>query len=84
MATEIKTWENADKKISPVEDTPLAGQHLEDELESRITQAPNILGDEFLVIDRQWEIPGVGRLDLVCIDGTGKLVIVEPKRDRSA
>jgi len=83
MATEIKIWEIRDQKISPVEETPLAAQHQEDELEAWITQAPDILGDEFLVIDRQREIPGVGRLDLLCIDKMGKLVIVELKRDRS-
>jgi hypothetical protein len=31
MATEIKIWEIEGKKISPVEDTSLAAQHLEDE-----------------------------------------------------
>lgn len=83
MATEIKIWEIKDQKISPVEETPLAAQHQEDELEAWITRAPDILGDEFLVIDRQREIPGVGRLDLLCIDKTGKLTVVELKRDRS-
>lgn len=84
MATEIKIWEIEGQKISPVEDTPLAAQHLEEELETWITQAPGILGEELLVIDRQRDIPGVGRLDLLCIDVTGKLVVVELKRDRSA
>jgi Endonuclease NucS len=83
VATEIKIWEIADKKISPVQDTSLASQHVEDDLETWITQDPSILGDELLVIDRQWEIPGVGRLDLLCVDKTGKLIIVELKRDRS-
>lgn len=83
MATEIKIWEIRDQKISPVEETPLAAQHLEDELETWVTQVPNVLGDDLLVIDRQREIPGVGRLDLLCIDKTGKLIVVELKRDRS-
>jgi hypothetical protein len=84
MATEIKIWEIEDQKISPVEDTSLAAQHLENELETWITQAPNILGDDLLIIDRQRDIPGVGRLDLLCIEATGKLVVVELKRDKSA
>jgi len=83
MATEIKIWEIEGKKISPVEDTSLAAQHLEDELEDWIIQVPDVLGDDVLVIDRQRDIPGVGRLDLLCIDKTGKLIIVELKRDRS-
>ena len=84
MATEIKIWEITDGKPNPVEDTPLADQHFEKELETWIAQASGILGEELLVIDRQREIEGVGRLDLLCIDATGKLVVVELKRDRSA
>jgi hypothetical protein len=34
-----------------------------------------------MVLARQYEIPNVGRLDLLCIDETGVLVIVEFKRD---
>ncbi len=83
MATEIRIWEIANGKANSVGDTALADQHLEEELETWITQAPDILGDEFLVIDRQREISGVGRLDLLCIDKTGKLTVVELKRDRS-
>lgn len=46
-------------------------------------QRPEILGENFLIIDRQREIEGVGRLDLLCIDPSGKLAIVELKRDRA-
>ncbi len=77
-------WEITDGKVGPVEDTALADHRLEDELEAWITQAPGILGEELLVIDLQRDIPGVGRLDLLCIDAAGKLVVVELKRDRSA
>lgn len=83
MATEIMIWEIEGQKITPVEDTPLAAQHLEDELETWVTQVPNVLGDNLLVIDRQRDIPGVGRLDLLCIDKAGKLIVIELKRDRS-
>ena len=34
-----------------------------------------------LVIGRQYIIPNVGKLDLLCIDETGTLVVVEFKRD---
>ena len=53
-------------------------------MENWIIQVPDVLGDDLLVIDRQRDIPGVGRLDLLCIDATGKLVVVELKRDKSA
>jgi hypothetical protein len=84
VGTEIKIWEISDEKISPVQETSLASQHVEDHLEDWITKDPGILGDEFLVIGRQWEVPGVGRLDLLCIDSDGRLALVELKRDTIA
>lgn len=41
------------------------------------------MGEDFLIIDRQRYVPGVGTLDLLCVDPTGRLVIIELKRDRS-
>lgn len=84
MATEIKIWQIAGKGLRVVEDTRLASQHLESDLETWIAEAPDTLGNDLLVIDRQRNIPDVGRLDLLCIDATGELVVVELKRDKSA
>jgi hypothetical protein len=43
----------------------------------------DILGTKLLIIGRQYEIAGVGRLDLLGIDQSGKLTIIELKRDRT-
>lgn len=81
MATEMKVWQVSEGKLDPIEDTDFAKNRLEKDLESWIEKSPNILGDDLLIIDRQRIIEGIGRLDLLGIDGTGKLVIVELKRD---
>jgi Endonuclease NucS len=81
MGTEIKVWQISDNHIKPVEDAPLALDHLESELEKWIVESPDILGDDLLIIARQKEVVGVGRLDLLAIQANGELVIVELKRD---
>lgn len=81
MATELKLWRIANDGMVPVEDTAFASSYIEQQLENWIAKDPAILGDDLLVIDRQRVIDGVGRLDLLCIDGAGTLVIVELKRD---
>jgi hypothetical protein len=62
-------------------ETRLADHHLEADLEKWILKEPRLLGENLLIIAKQWEISGVGRLDLLGIDSSGKLVIVELKRD---
>lgn len=83
MATEIKVWEIVDKRLKSVDETPLREEHLEKDLEEWIANNPDILGEELLVIDRQRDIRDVGRLDLLCMNQEGRLVIVELKRDRT-
>lgn len=83
MATEIRIWEISGPTLRPVEEVALSANHLEKELENWIATHPDILGEKLLVIDRQRDIPTVGRLDLLCIDEEGRLVIVELKRDRT-
>lgn len=82
MATEMKIWRVSDqKKLEIVQDVPFESNHPEKELESWIESSPDILGEDLLVVARQHIIPGVGRLDLLCIDSLGVPVIVELKRD---
>ncbi|HKT13703.1 MAG TPA: endonuclease NucS domain-containing protein [Terriglobia bacterium] len=84
VATEIKIWEVHGKEIKPSDYADGHDGFLESELETWIANAPEVLADNLLIIDRQREIPGVGRLDLLCIDATGQLVVIELKRDLSA
>jgi RecB family endonuclease NucS len=59
----------------------LSAAHQEKELEEWIAENPSLLGSNLLVIGRQYDIPNVGRLDLLCIDEAGVLVLVKFKRD---
>ncbi len=83
MPTAIKIWEISGQQLKPVEDSNLSVAHVESELETWICRNAEVLGDRLLIIDRQRDIPGVGRLDLLAIDEAGKLVIVELKRDHT-
>ncbi|MGA2592955.1 MAG: endonuclease NucS domain-containing protein [Bryobacteraceae bacterium] len=80
MATEIKAWQISNGQLLPVESVDFKKDHKEIDLESLIADNPELLGEDLLVIDRQRHL-GVGRqLDLLCIDGSGRLVVVELKR----
>jgi hypothetical protein len=57
-----------------------ADSHREDELEDWISGSSDILGEKLLIVARQLPIPDVGRLDLLAIDSSGSLVIIELKR----
>lgn len=84
MAKQIKIWQISQGGLVPIEDTRLAEQNLEKDLESWIAANPSILGEDLLVIDRQRFIPAIsGKFDLLCIDRFGKLVIIELKRDKA-
>lgn len=80
MATRIKVWEINNGKLVSRDGTIFAESHREDELEEWIAQGSDILGEKLLIIDRQLDIPKVGRLDLLGMDANGKLVIIELKR----
>ena len=83
MGTEIKIWEVVGDTITPVVETPYSSTGTEEQLERWIKECPNILGEDLLVIDRQRYIENVGYLDLLCLDRSGKLVLVELKRDKA-
>src|SRR5579872_1588260 len=81
MGTEIKFWQISNNHAKAVDDSQFASEHLESELEKWIVECPDMLGDDVLIIASQKDVPGVGRLDLLAIQRTGELVIVELKRD---
>src|SRR5258706_16450092 len=83
MGTHIKMWEITSSGLSPITDTSFAAAHAEAELEQWLAAGASILGEDLLVIAKQLTVKNVGRLDLLCIDATGALVIVELKRDQS-
>lgn len=83
MPTQIKVWEVSGKRIIPVtDDVSFASVHREAELEEWILSSPDLIEENLLVLAKQHDVPDVGRLDLLCMDSDGVLVIVELKRDK--
>lgn len=54
----------------------------EEQIESAVESAPELLGMDVIIIGRQTLTPS-GPLDLLAIDGDGRLVVVENKRNRT-
>lgn len=70
-------------QLHEIQDDDLAASYREKDLEDWIAKDPSLLGTKLLIIGRQYEIETVGRLDLLCIDETAALVLIEFKRDLS-
>jgi Endonuclease NucS len=53
------------------------------DIQEWLAGTPSILGEELLVIGKEFTLSSGKRLDILCVDKAGKLVIVELKRDDS-
>jgi len=53
------------------------------DIQEWIEKTPSILGEELLVIAKEYERPSRTRLDLLAIDKQANLVVIELKRDES-
>ena len=53
------------------------------DIQEWIEKTPEILGEELLIIAKEYELPTRSRLDLLAIDKNANLVIIELKRDDS-
>lgn len=82
MATEIKSWEIVDGRLIPIE-SRLAdyGRREALDLESWLESDPSIIRPGLKIIGRQ-VLTRSGPLDLLAIDRTGSVVVIELKRDR--
>lgn len=81
MATEIKTWQIIDGKLTHIKSSLIESQKKEREhLEEWIKSNPVILGEDIALIGEQVYTKS-GPLDFLGIDNTGNIVIVELKRD---
>ncbi|MDQ3845037.1 MAG: endonuclease NucS [Bacteroidota bacterium] len=82
MATEIKTWQLINGKLTPVSSSLVDnGRKEKDDLEQWIKSNPEILGNDIAIIGEQ-VLTKSGPLDFLGIDRSGNLVIVELKRDK--
>lgn len=73
-------FEVAAGKLKPVSRASLA---TEGQIETWVAENPEILGLDLLIIGRQVGIENRGRLDLLGLDVSGDLVILELKRDKT-
>lgn len=81
MATKIKTWQILDGKLQSVDSTLTEQGRTETyDLESWIASNPTIINPEIVIIGRQVSTKS-GPLDLLAIDRSGNLIIIELKRD---
>jgi hypothetical protein len=53
------------------------------DIQEWIEKSPGILGEELLIIAKEYELPSRTRLDLLAIDKNANLVVIELKRDDS-
>ena len=82
MATEIKTWEIVDGNLRPIETTlSEQGRTEAQDLETWITTDPSLLRPGICLIGRQ-VMTRSGPLDLLAIDRSGDLYVIELKRYR--
>ena len=80
MATRMALWRLGEDGAA----TAVSEQRLltEEQIETAIESAPELLGIDVLIIGRQTQTPS-GPLDLLAIDAEGRLVVVENKRGRT-
>lgn len=82
MATEIKVWEIINGELQAIATSMTQEGRTEPyDLEPWIVSNPSIIGDDLAIIGRQVATK-TGTLDLLAIDKSGNVVIIELKRDK--
>jgi hypothetical protein len=82
MATEIKSWQIINDRLTPVSSSMSEnGRKERDHLELWIKSNPEILGSDIAIIGEQVQTKS-GPLDFIAIDEHGYITIIELKRDR--
>ena len=80
MAMEMGLWRADGDKLSRIVPTPIG---LESQLENYIESDPAMLGDTLLVIGRQVATGHGGFIDLLALDETAAVHVIELKRDKT-
>ena len=81
MAEEIRIWEISEKEtLNEIKKSKL---DFESRLEEWIEEDISIISHDLIVIGRQIETDFGGIIDLLCIDSTGDVVIIELKREKT-
>jgi hypothetical protein len=82
MPVRTKAWRIQDNELSPINSNSFQSAYKEQRLEKWLLKNPSMLGDDLLVIGNQLAADGL-RPDMLCIDNSGQLVVVELKRTES-
>lgn len=73
------------KRLEPLQEVSYAQLGIKErfDIQEWIEKTPAILGEELLILAKEYELPSRCRLDLLAVDRQGQLVIIELKRDDS-
>lgn len=80
MGIEMGIWRAIDGKLSRIVPTPIG---LESQLEGYIESDPSILGEPLLIIGRQIPTAHGGFIDLLALDDSASVHVIELKRDKT-
>ena len=81
MPQDVKIWEvGVNDDLTEILDAKL---DLEERLENWLEKDISIISNDLLVIGRQVETDFGGIIDLLCLDSSGDIVIVELKKDKT-
>ena len=84
MKPEIKLWSVHGGKLTQLNESSFSQTYLEKDLEDWVALNPSLLGrPDLTILGRQVYIPGVGPLDILAVDPSGRLVVVEFKRHQT-
>ncbi|KZN30069.1 hypothetical protein N480_03750 [Pseudoalteromonas luteoviolacea S2607] len=74
-----------DKKLIPLKPVNFASLGIKErfDIQEWIDKTPQILGEDLLIIGKEVTLPSGKRLDLLCLDKSASLVVIELKRDDS-
>jgi len=84
MGTKIDVWQiDNEKGLIPIETSLFEqGKSEPNDLEEWICKNPNLISEDFIIIGRQVKVISGGEIDILGIDTSGDLVVVELKRDK--
>jgi hypothetical protein len=81
MAEEVRIWQV--EKTDALTEIKRSRLDREERIERWISSDISLLSPDLLIIGEQVETASGGRIDLLCMDRSGNLVIVELKRDKT-